>query len=205
MTFIGHDIVSLMDEANRKSFSNPRYVQKILSRKEHSMLEEYPPADYWTYLLWTCKESAYKIAVKTGYRKCFAPQCFEVSLFDDNFISSGNTATGTVAFKNKIFFFRSEINSGYVSTIACTSNTYLNEINSSVDRASYDEQSSSARESLKHELASKMNIDESYINFYKQRCGIPFVEIKNLSILPDISFSHDGEYFSYAYLIKYKS
>ena len=202
MSFIGHDIISLRDKDNIRSFSNPRYIQKILTGNEYVLFTQNPKNYFAAYLLWTCKESAYKVALKKGLDKTFVPQYYEVCTVNSFDIPENNLISGTVQFDDDTVYFRSEIYPDYISTISCSDKTMLTEVKSFVSITAVSDHSEKAREQLKETLSFIMKTKKSFIEIYKKNNGIPFLKIANHINMPDISFSHDGNFYSFALLYK---
>lgn len=197
MSFIGNDILSLRDNSNLFSFSNSKYIQKILTEKELHFINNNHNINYSPYLFWTCKESAYKIALKAGLNKGFVPKYFEVNPLD--FVESGNIfrISGTVFFENNVYYFQSEISSEHVSTIACTDKFGLSNIKKHIYT---NVGSNNIRKQIKIELAESFNKDANHFEIYKTEKGIPYIHSYSGNTMPDISISHDGNFFSYALL-----
>lgn len=202
MSYFGNDIIALNDDANQKSFSNDRYLRKILTPVELNFIYRNTDTFRLPCLLWTCKECAYKIALKAGFDKNFAPRNYEVNFENPSENVNRNIFSGTVHFNDKKVFFLSEIFPHYISTIACSDESQLDAVKSFTSTTSGSDHSERAREQLKKTLSVILKIKKSYIEVNKNKEGIPFLNIPNCPELPDISFSHDGIFYSYAFLLK---
>lgn len=200
MSFIGNDILSLIDNSNLLSFSNSKYIQKILTEKELIFINNNHNINYLPYLFWTCKESAYKIALKAGSNKGFVPQYFEVNPLD--FKESENIIhiSGTVYFEKYIYYFQSEISSEFVSTITCTNKYELSDIKKHIYTSIGSNQNNNIRKQIKIELAESFHKDTYHFEIHKTKKGIPYIHSYSGNKMPDISISHDGNFFSYALL-----
>lgn len=200
MLFIGNDIISFEDSTNQLSFSNQRFIRKILTENELSFFEQNLNHKYLPWLFWTCKESAYKIALKKGIEKSFAPQSYEVKLSNSFKDAATDNITGIVEFYGNTVFFNSKIHMDYISTIACSKAEFLDSAKSVVDVTYKTDHSKLAREWLSIQISSLLGIEKTKIEIYRNKAGVPFLNIANNNKLPDISFSHDGKFFSFAYL-----
>lgn len=200
MCFVGNDIISLKDNSNRISFSNYKYLQKILTEREFLLYKQEQEAHYLPYLFWTCKESVYKIVLKKGMDKGFVPHQFEVKL--RNTIKHENIIyiSGSVAYKKNVCFFKSQIFPEYIYTTACTNETDLSYIQNYVGTCNESELSIKIREHLKSSLAAYFKKDVEQFEILKTEKGIPYVLSFLSQKMPDISFSHDDKYFSYSLL-----
>jgi phosphopantetheinyl transferase len=200
MSFVGNDILSLKDNSNMLSFSNQKYIRKILTEKELHFINNIHNINHSPYLFWTCKESAYKIALKMGLDQGFVPQYFDVNPLI--FAEYGNIfrISGTVFFENNVYYFQSEISTEYISTIACTYKHGLSDIKKHIYSNVDSNQNNNIRKQIKIELAKSFNKDTDHFEIYKTEKGIPYIHSYSGNTMPDISISHDGNLFSYALL-----
>ena len=200
MGFIGNDIIALNDPANRRSFCDERYLRKVLTCKEYSLFKKKPKCSYLPYMFWTCKESAYKVAMKKGYSEKFIPQFFEVLSFHSHQLKSVSVITGQLIFENEKIFFRAEIFPGFISTIACSEDILPGKITTGIGLTDDVDHSEKNREYLIASLSLEYKIAPQKIEVLKSDKGIPFIVMPGIKIPTDISFSHDGIFFSFAYI-----
>jgi phosphopantetheinyl transferase (holo-ACP synthase) len=200
MCFIGNDIISLTDNPNRKSFSNPEYLRKVLTCKEFLLLEQSRDVQYLPYLFWTCKESVYKIAMKAGMNKVFVPHKFEVNPENVFTVDGVINTSGSVTCDNDICYFQSQIFPEYIYTSACSNQINLPLIQGYVGKNSIINQHTKIRETLKSELATYYKKDIEHFEILKTEKGIPYIHSPFSINMPDVSFSYDSSYFSYAVL-----
>ncbi|TKC09137.1 4'-phosphopantetheinyl transferase family protein [Pedobacter frigoris] len=111
---IGNDIVDLDRAARDSNWQRKGYLNKLFTASEQYLIASAPDASIMVWLLWSMKESAYKInSRKTGLRS-FAP----VKLICDSIIINEHNATGSVSYEGEWYYTRSEFNDAYVHTIA---------------------------------------------------------------------------------------
>ncbi|WP_316794372.1 4'-phosphopantetheinyl transferase superfamily protein [Pedobacter frigoris] len=111
---IGNDIVDLKQAAKDSNWGRKGYLDKLFTASEQCLIASAPDANLMVWLLWTMKESAYKInSRKTGLRS-FAP----VRLVCDNISIHEHSATGSVTYESECYYTRSDLNDAYVHTIA---------------------------------------------------------------------------------------
>ncbi|MFH0867328.1 MAG: 4'-phosphopantetheinyl transferase superfamily protein [Bacteroidota bacterium] len=199
MHFISNDIISLSDTENQKSFSNERYLRKILTEKEFMTVRQNTSSPHLPYVYWTCKECAYKIAMKKGFEKNFAPQCYEVEISCHEESNTNNIFTGTVLFNETNVFFKTEIFPEHISSVASTVKKEILRMVHFVGTTTGTDQKKVMRTHIIESLSSYFKKEESEFDICKTENGIPYVVIKNCINVPDISFSHDGDYFAYAF------
>lgn len=205
MTFIGNDVVALNDFFNMRSFSNPRYLKKVMTSSELSFIISANSPWFLPHLYWSCKESVYKAAIKSGYNQPFIPMYFDAQIHDIVFFNHGDTyanCSGTVKHDGLLHFFSSNITKGYITTIACSEYEPLADIYTAIGCADAPYQSFIARTHLGEELSGRWKQKKSEVFIGKNEKGIPFAISLKTNEGADISFSHDGPFYSYAFLLQ---
>ena len=112
---IGNDVVDLNLARHQSNWRRKGYLDKIYTSEEQLLIAAAVNTDQMVWLLWSMKESAYKIHNrKTGIRN-FAPTALACNL-----ISLGGEK-GTVTVDHQTYFTKSEFSLTYVHTIASAS------------------------------------------------------------------------------------
>jgi phosphopantetheinyl transferase (holo-ACP synthase) len=112
---IGNDIVDLVQAATDSNWQRKGFLEKLFTSEEQFLISSdiHPPMMVW--LLWSMKESAYKINSRATKLRLFAP----VKLVCNNLIVLSNKATGTVHYEDQTYFTASEVHeNNYVHTLA---------------------------------------------------------------------------------------
>ena len=78
--FIGNDLVDLCLPENQAKVQNKRWLNKIFVPAEQHLIEQATEPNTMAWLLWSCKESAYKVAIKQGMLPNYRPLNFVVEL-----------------------------------------------------------------------------------------------------------------------------
>lgn len=122
---IGNDIVDLLQAAKDSNWQRNGFLDKLFTAEEQFLISSdiHPPMMVW--LLWSMKESAYKIDSRETKLRLFAP----VKLICKNLIIHENHATGNVWCNDRIYYTRSQFNEDYIHTLA-------GELEDELDRAS---------------------------------------------------------------------
>ena len=211
MKHLGNDIISLVQNENRLSFTRPRYLQKAFTTAENSFLELHAKSiQILPFLMWSCKESAYKAMVKTGLRDSFCPFEFEINTRNlDHQIPVLNNAIdpieGCVTYKQTRLFTESHLNQEYIHTIASidqfsSKKHFWNILK--IDKSDPESQSTMSRDFLRQSLSERTNIPMERIEIHNDRLtDVPYVYIDQEQIRVDVSLSHDRNYISFAYLL----
>lgn len=214
MNKLGNDIISLSSDANRKSFSNPRYLQHVFTAEEIRRIYQQPDIPIAEYF-WSCKESAYKVLVKNGLRNSFSPGLYEVSCgkMEVNVLSGTEMIKSQVLYGYQTVFSVSIIQSDYVHTISSTSNFHINQrgkiklfsgdnicfgVKKTQVQHPYQE-SRSARDFAITQISDAINCGRNLLVYnINTSTGIPSLSspIDNRGF--DISISHDCGWLSFA-------
>lgn len=111
---IGNDIVDLLQAAKDSNWQRKGFLDKLFTPEEQFMISSdiHPPLMIW--LLWSMKESAYKINSRETKLRLFAP----AKLVCNNLIILNKKATGHVTCEDKAYYTSSEINEDYIHTVA---------------------------------------------------------------------------------------
>ena len=121
---IGNDIVDLAQAKLDSDWKRPGYLAKLFTEEEQFLISSDIQPDVMVWLLWSMKESAYKIDTRKSKLREFAP----VKLVCSNLIIHENTATGNVTYNGQIYFTSTLITENYIHTIAAIEKSELEKI-----------------------------------------------------------------------------
>lgn len=125
---IGNDLVDLQAAARESSWKRKGYLQKLYTAEEQAALHASENPDAYIWIMWSMKESAYKIhSAKTGERK-FAPASLRISSVD----LQGNEATGMIECEGHRYFTKTLLRTSYIYTVAAEDSELLSRIYSQV-------------------------------------------------------------------------
>lgn len=117
---MGNDIVDLKLAKIQSNWQRKNYLDKIFTTAEQSLITAAKSPDVIVWLLWSMKESAYKIHNrKTGIR-AFAPKSLNCSIY--------SFTHGEVSIDGDIYFTKSSLNTAFIHTIATHNYNQLDEI-----------------------------------------------------------------------------
>ncbi len=174
MCLIGNDLLHI--NTNKNTFLRKGADKIILNKFEINLFYNEKFENVLT-LVWTIKESIYKITCKQGNLKAFSPLSIKIL----NYSKCNNNIYGSANFENQIYFFKTIINSNYVYSFAITNEKSFNNIEHLFFKHN------SKNESLKNENFA------NYLKFKNWELvhtinGVP--KIKNYCNI-DVSISHD--------------
>ncbi|WP_214225144.1 4'-phosphopantetheinyl transferase superfamily protein [Pedobacter sp. B4-66] len=121
---IGNDIVDLEQAAIDSNWKRKGYLDKIFNNEEQFMITSGICSSLMVWLLWSMKESAYKIYSREIKIREFAP----LKLKCNNLIIYKDKATGNVFYENEVYYTESFFDKNYVHTIASTKQEELERV-----------------------------------------------------------------------------
>jgi phosphopantetheinyl transferase (holo-ACP synthase) len=194
---IGNDIVDLAEAKKASNWKRNGFLGKVFTLKEQKCISNFESPDLMVWLLWSMKESAYKIFVQENFRSFLAPLKFECSLEK----CSGEYFSGKVVFENKNYSTNSFASADKISTIAYLDKTFPENFISSNFEFSAD-----TFLTRKYEMLSKffpgvskfIKKASEELSIKKDDLNVPFLFYKGKYLKSSISFSHHGRYGAYA-------
>ncbi len=193
---IGNDVVDLEVAAKESNWKRPRFLQKIFTKEEQLFLDAAPDKNIAVWLLWSRKESAYKIIARLKKRRFFAPKKFESKNVNVDFVTPCLQNIGQVTFEEYTFFTKSRITENYIHTTAQLSNNkeplavncfYINQNN-------YATQHQITQQYLFENYATLTNFSAKHLSIQKDVCKVPHLYYKNKKQMVLVSTSHHGHY-----------
>ncbi|MBJ2173438.1 4-phosphopantetheinyl transferase family protein [Aureibaculum sp. A20] len=201
---IGNDVVDLDIAKSQSNWKRNGFLDKVFTKKEQLIINNTADSFTTVWLLWSMKESAYKIYSRQHNSRFFAPKKFECDLNDIQNIVCVNGMT---------YYTSSTISKENIHTLAT-----LNKDESitsgffKLKNGTYDIQHNTTYENLKLAVANQFKVPVIKVKIEKNNNGIPFVKYKkgNLSLSASIkqgavertsiSISHHGLYGAYAFV-----
>ncbi|GGI22041.1 4'-phosphopantetheinyl transferase family protein [Pedobacter mendelii] len=184
---LGNDIVDLNLARVQSNWRRNGYLEKIFTQEEQLLINSATNPDLIVWLLWSMKESAYKIHNrKTGIRN-FAPKSFQCKLL---YIDT-KKSFGFVKRNELLFLTKSEINSTFIHTIATSEDLIFKNL---IVKRVYNQSNYS-------------NIFNLSKRFYLAHNEASLPEITNLKTKTKhiTSISHHGEYLRIVFNKKSKT
>ncbi len=185
---IGNDVVDLNLAKTQSNWRRKRFIDKIFTKREQLFIKNAMDSSTAVWLLWSMKESAYKIYSRQNKIRFFSPKKFECEMCNSQ---------NTVNINNTIYFTTSTISNDSIHTIAtvninkmATSDSFI------LKNETYKVQHQTTYQFLKAAISNQFNIPISKVIIKKDSNGIPQVsQAQNISL----SISHHGVYGAYAF------
>ncbi|KQR65257.1 hypothetical protein ASF92_20200 [Pedobacter sp. Leaf176] len=174
---LGNDIVDLNLAKIQSNWRRKNYLDKIFTEEEHRLISSAKDPDVLVWILWSMKESAYKICNRITNKRLFNPAAFQCSIVELN----NETAKGLVNYNTLKVLTTTEIKTEFIHTIATDDIRFSKNIR--LWRNQYP---------LNYpQLFNKQNTD---YQLYKNENNLP--EVKNLcnKTPHHVSVSHHGNY-----------
>jgi phosphopantetheinyl transferase (holo-ACP synthase) len=111
---VGNDIVDLNQALKESNWKRKGYLEKIFTADERFLISSAKDPEMMVWLLWTMKESVYKVYTRETKIRTFAP----AELCCNNLIVHKKTATGNVQHQDETYFTQSTLEKKYIHTIA---------------------------------------------------------------------------------------
>lgn len=214
MTSIGNDIVAL-SSTDKQRTNDIRFYSKFITPAELSLyqgpLVSQISFEYFVWLLWSVKESAYKYQKRFDTELIFSPTKIEISNvkfpvgqffftdLEEINISGDNFYNGSVIIANKTLYFKSIINTDIITTIVHFGGSFKN-IHWGVQKITSPD-SKTQSTSVRYFLLSKLKtiFPEGEFTWQKSFAGylILLIDGKDLGI--PISIAHHGIFTSYCF------
>lgn len=127
---LGNDIVDLNLAKIQSNWRRKNYLSKIFTEDEQQLILSAGNSDVMVWILWSMKESAYKIHNrKTGIRN-FAPKSLSCRVHSNFY--------GEVKIEGSTYFTKSDLQTTFVHSIASPNHSMLEEIRISIYEAPYN-------------------------------------------------------------------
>lgn len=169
---IGNDIIDLRLAGQESNWQRQGFLSKIFTAAEQEMIRQASIPSDMVWLLWSCKEAAYKIVNRVTNFRMYNPTKFSCTLSDEQ----ENTIRGKVLYAARTYSFISYRNSSYIHTVAASHDFFLSHI------AIY------TGSSLPSHLFTTGN------SLVKTPDGIPYLINCGTHSTTPVSISHHGKY-----------
>lgn len=197
---IGNDIVDLALAKKESNWRRKGYLDKIFTAHEQHLIDAANNPDQMVWLLWSMKESAYKIIIRDGGKRCFAPRKLGCQLTELN----ADSAKGFVSYE-KSYFTQSCLTSQYVSTITISDNNLAFEhIIVPFSTNHFVQQSSILWDKIKLHCTTQFADVSEKFQFHKDEANVPWIIIftsSHRSVKIPLSISHHGRFGAFCLIV----
>ncbi len=192
---IGNDIVDLGFAKEESNWKQSRFLDKIFTQKEQKYIRDSQKPESMVWLLWSMKESAYKLYVQINGKRFFAPKSLVCTLLDLN----EKESFGEVVCDDFQCVTQSEIAEQFIYTISKidVDSEYLSQI-FTIENSKYNSQHKVVYEKAIAQFAAFSEDTIQNISIQKDDEGIPFFYSKKQKQKAAVSMTHHGNYGAFA-------
>ena len=185
---IGNDLVDLKLAAKQSNWQRKGFLDKLFTSTEQECIlnSDNPVETVW--LLWSMKESAYKVYLQMHNERFFAPKKLACHLILKN--------KGTVLINNALFFTESEIGEGFIYTVAFTKNHENNFLSNcfEFECSDFKNQQSQTYQKVLAAFANKLKLPVAQLKIKKNGQGIPQLFWGDMLLENSFSLTHHGNF-----------
>ncbi len=193
---IGNDIVDLAFAQKESNWKRPRFLEKLFTLQEHKYILDSQQADKMVWLLWSMKESAYKLHEQLFGKRFYAPKNLVCSITELN----DKGSFGEVVCADFQCFTQSYISNEFIYTFSKMDKNedHLGQI-FFIDNSSYKAQHEAVDQKTKAHIAKCLGTSPDEIRIQKNSLGVPFFYFKKQKLKVAVSTTHHGNYGAFAY------
>ena len=194
---IGNDVVDITEAAKESKWNRKGFLKKIFTNREQFYISNSDNSDLMVWLLWSMKESAYKIYLQQYLKRFFSPSKFECMLI----ATAGEFFYGEVLIEDITYKSISKISADKISTIAYLKdelNLMVIHNDFPISGSDYKTQHREVYSKVLSDFSEKINKPAEQLTIMKDANGIPRLYYKDYLISTSLSISHHGRFGSYA-------
>lgn len=185
---IGNDLVDLQQAAKDSNWNRPRFLDKVFTNKEQSIIFSSENKHQMVWLLWSMKEAAYKAYVREFENVFFNPKRIQCQL--------GLNNEGAAHIDDMIYYLKSRMTSEYVYSVARSRTDKC--VETGLFKLFSKNQSEAVSTELLTHIALSLDCDSSSVKIQKTELGVPNLFLNERQVFQALSMTHHGKYGAYA-------
>ena len=189
---VGNDIIDLNETRRSTNWERPRFMDKVFTPKEQSLITNSIDPFTMVWHLWSMKESAYKVFIQCGGSPFFTPTKIECSL---DCLKNGQVKIGALNLKTK-----TSINAQYIFSTATENSSELETSVFQLPENNNKQQSKFMYDQLFLEFSKRNSLDYNDLLIQKTKTGVPILHYRNKPINTSLSITHHGKYGAFSIL-----
>lgn len=194
---LGNDIVDLQEARKANNWRRPRYLTKLFTWQEREWIGQSACPDDWVWMLWSAKESAYKLSRRLGAKRAYAPKCLEVQQWVKD---KPNRYRLQLRTKQTELMVYTDINSSFVHSVAVPNENSNWQEGILPLEGTPRERSEQLREQVCQRIAeADLAVGQETYRIEKDDRGIPQVFAGRAPLPIVLSLSHHGRYGAYCW------
>lgn len=191
MTWVGNDIIDLT-LAEKALARQERYLEKAFCPSERDLIQSSRQPSRMLWLLWSMKESAYKVHVRKTLERKLNPIRFVCELLGEE--------RGRVSIDSATYDTNSRVKEEFIHTIATPSHSNPGKLESVVLKGTGHKQiRQHLIEKVSRSYSEENEMQFEGVEFQKDLNGFPGVRLRGLEEkIHPCSISHHGKFGAYA-------
>lgn len=174
---IGNDIIDLTESRKESNWQRKGWIAKLFSPAEQQLITRSDNREILVWLMWSMKESVYKISNRQTAVSCYAPR----QLVCQQIIPGEGLIRGKVVYEDIAYYTLSTVLLEYIHTIAAVQNNLAQ-----------------ATVYIRNTVESSFTFPRGQV-FFRDAAGIPYLKELATGKIKDISKSHHGRFEAIAF------
>jgi len=198
MNYWGNDIVVIDDQQDQTNERLDRWIAKVCTNSEQAWLAESKQRNRDRWLLWSCKESTYKVLMKTGVPTFLNAKRIEIVLGQSDSLGEQHFKAN---FEGKEFWGKSTWKKDWIHSVCCNHPLEGQRFRAGVISSGATTTSEDIREEVIAILTKEYDFKVKGI--VQSASNVPMVVCDDSGGEVDLSFSHEGGYSAYVFRLSY--
>lgn len=197
---VGNDIVDL-DLADKEAYRRERILEKVFTASEKLFLSQTEDPGTFLWVLWSMKESAYKLHFRKYLTRALNPFRFRCSFDRDDELGAQGRFRGRVEVGDQVYQTNSILSKDFVHTTAIDGREDFMIHSEEVSAGSANKVREKTIDALVRSICATSALRSDKIEFKKDTNGLPFLTDACKGIFKPCSISHHGRFGAYAVAI----
>lgn len=197
---VGNDIVDL-DLADKDAYKRERFLNKVLLPSEQKLVWDSEDPCTFLWVLWSMKESAYKLHFRKHLTRALNPIRFTCFFDGDYELEPEGKFRGRVEVGDEVYQTNTILCKDYVHTTAIDGSEDIRIQSEEVSAGSPNKIREKTIDALVRSMGAASDLRSDKIEFKKDTNGLPFLTDACKGIFTPCSISHHGRFGAYAVAI----
>jgi phosphopantetheinyl transferase len=197
---VGNDIVDL-DLADKGAYKRERFLNKVLLPSEQKLVRDSEDPGTLFWVLWSMKESAYKLHFRKHLTRALNPIRFRCFFDGDYDLGPEVRFSGRVEVGDEVYQTNTILCKDFVHTTAIDGSEDIRIQSEEVSAGSPIKIREKTIDALVGSIGATSDLRSDKIEFTKDTNGLPFLTDTCKGIFKPCSISHHGRFGAYAVAI----
>lgn len=186
---IGNDIIDLKYTRVQTDWTRMGFLTKVFSKQEQSIIHQSDNQFATVWRLWSMKESAYKVHMRSSQKRSFYPSKIYCAIEDEKY--------GRVEYENDTYIIKTEIQKEYIF-----SNTVHSELKQPMNHI-YNIKASNINmhdysDTILDQISLDLKCTRERLTLKRCQLGIPYLYNKEIKLDIDLSITHHGDFIGFS-------